>query len=260
YNKSGFRRKNPEDENQENLPLSDFFYTLKFSYTFQNQGDRVLFSFQKPYTFADLVNFVEKMENILKKMQNSVDEFNQKTRSLTIITENIFYKKENVGGSRLGLAIYLIEISASKKIKQILPYDRRKIIFIIARQHPAETPSSLIVQGLIEYLLSDDIAAQKLREIFIFKIAPMINPDGVSVGNTRTNISGSDLNRQWDNPSESLDPEIFYLKQYMIKYCFRKEIYFFLDIHASSTQKNCFMFGCEQANVKSIHGKGYSLE
>ena len=35
------------------------------------------------------------------------------------------------------------------------------------------------------------------REIYLFKIVPMMNPDGVLVGNSRTSFAGCDLNRRW---------------------------------------------------------------
>jgi murein tripeptide amidase MpaA len=54
------------------------------------------------------------------------------------------------------------------------------IIFLSARVHPGETPSSYAIRGLIKFLLSSkDIRAQTLRDNFVFKIVPMINPDGV---------------------------------------------------------------------------------
>ncbi len=34
----------------------------------------------------------------------------------------------------------------------------------------------------------------------------MINPDGVIVGNSRCNIYGFDLNRQWKDPTHSTAP------------------------------------------------------
>jgi murein tripeptide amidase MpaA len=55
-------------------------------------------------------------------------------------------------------------------------------------------------------LLSNDEKAKKLRQNFIFKIIPMINPDGVIHGNYRTNISGYDLNKKWENPSKIYQP------------------------------------------------------
>ena len=53
----------------------------------------------------------------------------------------------------------------------------------------------MVCNGFITFLLSSDQVAVRLRDIFIFKIVPMLNPDGVAVGNSRTNIAGSDLNR-----------------------------------------------------------------
>lgn len=34
----------------------------------------------------------------------------------------------------------------------------------------------------------------------------MLNPDGVIHGNTRTSLTGNDLNRRWSNPNEYLHP------------------------------------------------------
>jgi hypothetical protein len=58
-----------------------------------------------------------------------------KTGKLTIISNNIYYKKEIIGTSRLGIPIYEIEITAafSKKHKPIVNYENRKIIYIVAR-------------------------------------------------------------------------------------------------------------------------------
>ena len=39
--------------------------------------------------------------------------------------------------------------------------------------------------------------AQYIREKVVFKVIPMLNPDGVVVGNFRTSLSGKDLNRQF---------------------------------------------------------------
>jgi len=40
------------------------------------------------------------------------------------------------------------------------------------------------VSGVIEYLIGDDEGAEFLRNTFVFKIIPMLNPDGVIVGIT----------------------------------------------------------------------------
>jgi len=34
-----------------------------------------------------------------------------------------------------------------------------------------------------------------LRDLYVFKIVPMLNPDGVIIGNYRCSLVGDDLNR-----------------------------------------------------------------
>lgn len=71
------------------------------------------------------------------------------------------------------------------------------VVLISARVHPGETPASYLMQGIIDVLLSDAPLIRQLREKVIFKIIPMLNPDGVYVGNYRTDTYGLDLNRTW---------------------------------------------------------------
>lgn len=44
---------------------------------------------------------------------------------------------------------------------------------------------------------------QVLRENFVFKVIPMLNPDGVIVGNYRCSLAGTDLNRNYRSKLES---------------------------------------------------------
>jgi murein tripeptide amidase MpaA len=71
----------------------------------------------------------------------------------------------------------------------------RRAIVITSRVHPGESNASFIVEGILNYLVSDDDDARYLRNNFVFKIIPMLNPDGVIIGNYRTSLSGLDLNR-----------------------------------------------------------------
>ena len=51
-----------------------------------------------------------------------------------------------------------IEEDEGEELKKI------KVVFIMARVHPGETPSSFVVQGLIDFLVSShDIAARDLQ-------------------------------------------------------------------------------------------------
>lgn len=62
---------------------------------------------------------------------------------------------------------------------------RKKVVIITARVHPGETPSSYVCQGFIEFIISDHPIARALRDNIVFYIVPMLNPDGVFLGNHR---------------------------------------------------------------------------
>jgi len=64
--------------------------------------------------------------------------------------------------------------------------------------------------------LGNSALARNLRENFVFKIVPMLNIDGVIVGNYRCNLSGADLNRQYIEPSKKAHPTIYFTKQVKI--------------------------------------------
>jgi murein tripeptide amidase MpaA len=104
------------------------------------------------------------------------------------------------------------------------------------------------MEGFIEYILGDELEARNLRNTYVFKIIPMLNPDGVIVGNYRCSLSGLDLNRQWQTPSVKLSPEIYAMKEMVRKTLECREIHLFVDMHGHSRQKNLFMYGCSTSN------------
>lgn len=58
----------------------------------------------------------------------------------------------------------------------------------------------------MEFILSNDPVAVELRERLIFLIIPMLNPDGVIVGNSRGDLIGNDLNRCFN--AKGIDPKL----------------------------------------------------
>jgi len=64
----------------------------------------------------------------------------------------------------------------------------KPVVLIIGRQHCGETHSSFIIHGMLNFLLSRNIFAHKLREVFEWWIMPVVNPDGIVAGNYRTNL------------------------------------------------------------------------
>ena len=69
-------------------------------------------------------------------------------------------------------------------------------VWLMCRQHAWETGTSFVGEGAIRYLLSDEAAP--LRKSLVFKILPMMDPDGCARGGVRFNRNGYDLNRNWD--------------------------------------------------------------
>jgi murein tripeptide amidase MpaA len=88
---------------------------------------------------------------------------------------------------------------------------RKKTILMVGRLHPGETHSSWLIHGFIRFLLSESPKARELRSRIIFKIVPMLNPDGVIIGNYRCTLCGFDMNRNFGGDTAAaalrLNPE-----------------------------------------------------
>jgi hypothetical protein len=124
-------------------------------------------------------------------------------------------------------------------------HPQKQTIFLSSRVHPGEANASFMIQGAIDFLLQkNNKEAKLLRETFIFKIIPMLNPDGVVNGNYRCNFVGADLNRRWPNPSKLLHPTIYYTKK-LLKMCHQdNQVLLFCDFHGHTRKRNVFMYGC----------------
>lgn len=49
----------------------------------------------------------------------------------------------------------------------------RKSVILTSRVHPGESNASWIMNGVIDFLISDDSNSKFLRDTFVFKIIPM---------------------------------------------------------------------------------------
>src|SRR5699024_5519406 len=80
------------------------------------------------------------------------------------------------------------------------PSDQRQgVLVITSRQHPPEVTGEIASKEFIETLLEDDKLAQEFRQQFEVWAYPIVNPDGVDLGQWRNNAGGNDLNRDWKN-------------------------------------------------------------
>jgi murein tripeptide amidase MpaA len=152
----------------------------------------VFFAHFQPYTYSDLRDYIYSLKrkgspdfirNCLR-VQKLCDTLQSNTCYVLSITENVYEANMH-----------------------------KQVIYLTSRVHPGESNSSFMVQGVLDFLLQPhNREAQTLRELFIFKVVPMLNPDGVTLGNYRCNSLGVDLNRRWLNPSKLLHPTIYYAK------------------------------------------------
>lgn len=85
-------------------------------------------------------------------------------------------------------------------------------IWIHAGIHPSETTSYFTVEGLVAWLLSGDPYAEVLLDHALIELVPMANPDGVALGNYRTNANSSNLENEWAAPYTSPQPEIIAMR------------------------------------------------
>ena len=228
-------------------------HSLSFDYEFKYDNDIVYFANCLPYFYSKLM----KQLNYYELNEEKYPYFQRKTLATTLggndldmFTINSMYdiykngpmniimpksknylslkKNNNINNNNLGNHNINININNTNS-SQII--DDRQAVIIIARQHPGETVGSYVIQGCIDFLMGNSEEAKKLREIYLFKIVPMMNPDGVLVGNSRTSFAGCDLNRRWGKPSEIIHPEVFFTKNMILKLTLQRNIAFIIDCH-----------------------------
>ena len=115
-------------------------------------------------------------------------------------------------------------------------------VWIIARQHPGETMAEWFMEGLIHKLLDEQDSTSKilLRDC-VFYLVPNMNPDGAYAGNLRVNTQGANLNREWLTPTLERSPEVYYVREKMLK----TGVDMFFDIHGDESLPYVFTAGCE---------------
>ncbi|XP_039714379.1 cytosolic carboxypeptidase 4 [Pteropus medius] len=205
------------------------YYTLTFTVTFPHNEDVCYLAYHYPYTYTTLTTHLD----ILEK---SID------------PKKVYFRQEALCQTLGGNSCPLVTISAmpeSDSAHHLEQFRQRPYQVITARVHPGESNASWVMKGTLEFLVSDDPVARLLRENFIFKIIPMLNPDGVINGNHRCSLSREDLNRQWLSPTVHLQPTIYHAKgllHYLSATGHRPVV--FCDFHGHSQKKNVFLYGC----------------
>ena len=197
------------------------YYTLSYKFKFPHTNDTVYFAYGYPYTYTDLMEDLADIEK---------DPFKNKVATRKLVCNTI-------AGNRCEV-LTVTSPGTSEGVNQ------RRGAVITARVHPGETVGSWMMKGVIDFLTSDTPEAKQLRDNYVFKIIPMLNPDGVIAGNYRTSLVGNDLNRRWKKPNERLHPTIFHAKAMIKDFGRERPIDLVCDLHGHSKRKNVFMYGC----------------
>ncbi len=139
-------------------------------------------------------------------------------------------KDEVIGKSVEGRDLHLLTITEFAAESAAPP----PTVWLMCRQHAWESGTSFVGEGAIRFLLSEEAAP--LRRSLVFKILPMLDPDGCAKGGVRFNRHGYDLNRNWD----SADPENPEHRRLMPEICAAKKVIhafsgFFLTLHNQET-------------------------
>ncbi|XP_071941889.1 uncharacterized protein [Antedon mediterranea] len=205
------------------------YYVLEWQMEFDHEEDTCYLAHCYPFTFTDLKEHID-----------------------SIISDPVrgrYLQREVMCETRAGNSCYLLTISSSNG--EEVEDKEKKGVVITARVHPGETNSSWIMKGVIDFLTSLDHDAQELRKNFIFKIVPMLNPDGVIVGNYRCSLAARDLNRNYRNPRKESFPTIWHTKQMLEAFSRQREVLVYCDLHGHSRKHNVFIYGCDSKGTQA---------
>ena len=174
---------------------------------------------------------------------------------------SIYYRRELLTRSIEGRRVDLLTITGTNQqlgsLEPSLPspllpegglrphrFRNKRMVLVSSRVHPGETPASHVLEGLLELLLRpNDPRAIALRERFVFKIIPMLNPDGVWHGHYRFDSRGVNLNRCYVDAAPDLHPSTHAALAVATQSHAAGELLLTIDLHAHAGRRGCFFYG-----------------
>ncbi|XP_034247129.1 uncharacterized protein LOC117648622 [Thrips palmi] len=246
-------------------------YTLSFNVDFPHDNDTCYLAHCYPYTYSDLQDYLLKLQN--HPVKSTFSKLRLLCRSLA--GNNVYYltittppppppaaavnnnnvnnncngatcannnNNNNPQGSPTRCAACAAATPAPPPPEEP---KKKKAVVLTARVHPGETPSSWMMKGFMDFLTGNSNQAKELRDKFIFKLVPMLNPDGVIVGNNRCSLTGRDLNRQYRTVIRETYPPVWHTKLMIRRLMEECGVVMYCDLHAHSRKHNIFIYGCE---------------
>ncbi|XP_050730928.1 cytosolic carboxypeptidase 1-like isoform X2 [Eriocheir sinensis] len=223
YHKNHFSRipKSHDTTRSKRQAANACYYTATFTVVFPHSHDICYIAYHYPYTYTRLKAYLSRQE--AKELPS-----------------HVFYSSQLLCHTLNGNPVPLLTITSKDNIKD------KEVIFLTARVHPGESNASWVMEGVLNQLLKESSTSRYLLDKFIFKIVPMLNPEGVIHGNHRCGLTDEDLNRRWREPNPTLHPTIYHAKALLeyLRSVAKVKVRVFCDFHGHSCQKNVFMYGC----------------
>uniref|UniRef100_A0ABM0N0L0 tubulin-glutamate carboxypeptidase n=1 Tax=Saccoglossus kowalevskii TaxID=10224 RepID=A0ABM0N0L0_SACKO len=197
-------------------------FILSFTYRFEFKGGATYFAFCYPMSYTDYQNKFEKLDEHFSDCQLF-------THDRPV--DSIYYHRELLCHTLDKLRVDLITVTSchgittdrDERLDKLFPekdkprshkFKGKRVYFLSSRVHPGETPGSFVFNGFFDFILRPyDPRAKQLRKMFVFKLIPMLNPDGVSRGHYRTDQRGVNLNRVYLEPDFDRHPSIYAAKK-----------------------------------------------
>uniref|UniRef100_A0A8C5V1W5 AGBL carboxypeptidase 3 n=1 Tax=Microcebus murinus TaxID=30608 RepID=A0A8C5V1W5_MICMU len=220
----GWQRIGEQIKYYRNNPGQDgrHYFSLTWTFKFPHSKDTCYFAHCYPYTYTNLQEYLSGINN---------DPVRSKFCKIRVLCHTL---ARNM--------VYVLTITTPLKNTDSRT---RKAVILTARVHPGETNSSWIMKGFLDYILGDSRDAQLLRDTFVFKVVPMLNPDGVIVGNYRCSLAGRDLNRTYTSLLKESFPSVWYTRNMIRRLMEKREVLLYCDLHGHSRKENIFMYGCD---------------
>ncbi|XP_046573765.1 cytosolic carboxypeptidase 2-like isoform X1 [Haliotis rubra] len=205
------------------------FYSQTWVVQMNHNHDTVYFSHCFPYTYTDLQDYLLEVSN---------DPIKSRICKQRVLCRTL-----------AGNLVYVLTITSPSQNPEDIKH--KKAVVVTSRVHPGESNSSWMMKGFLDYLTGNSADAKLLRDTFIFKIVPMLNPDGVIVGNYRCSLAGRDLNRNYKTVLKDSYPSVWHTKNMIRKLLQEREIIVYCDLHGHSRKQNVFIYGCENRHNAS---------
>ncbi|XP_040553966.1 cytosolic carboxypeptidase-like protein 5 isoform X4 [Gallus gallus] len=201
-------------------------FVLSFVHRFlEHRGTTTYFAFCYPFSYTEC-------QEMLAQLDSRFEECRHMAPSSPL--DSVYYHRELLCHSLDKLRVDLLTVTSchgmqerrEPRLDKLFPdtatprphrFTGKRVFFLSSRVHPGETPSSFVFNGFLRFILrEEDPRAQMLRRMFVFKLIPMLNPDGVVRGHYRTDSRGVNLNRQYLDPDAELHPAVYGAKAVLL--------------------------------------------